>query len=139
MFGDKKINKNTVNVDSFAANTIQSGTSIKGEVISEGSIRIDGKLVGSLSTRGKLVVGSSGMITGDVVCENANIEGKIEGKLEVGAMLILKQSAIIEGDICTLKLVVEEGAVFSGNISMGQKLQKSVLKNEESEFQKQAV
>lgn len=139
MFGDKKENKNAANLENFSANTIQSGTSIKGEVISDGSIRIDGKLDGTLSTKGKLVVGSSGTITGDVVCENANIEGKIEGKLEVSGMLILKQSAIIEGDISTLKLVVEEGAVFNGKISMGKKLHKAVLKNEESGFQKQAV
>jgi cytoskeletal protein CcmA (bactofilin family) len=138
MFGDKKAN-NAANLENFAANTIQTGTSIKGEVISEGSIRIDGNLDGSLSTKGKLVVGNSGLITGDVVCENANIEGKIEGKLVVNGMLILKQSAIIEGDIITLKLVVEEGAVFNGKISMGKKLQKAVMNNEESEYQKQAV
>lgn len=139
MFGDKKSSKTAANLENFAANTIQSGTTIKGEVVSEGSIRIDGKLDGSLITKGKLVVGGSGIITGDVVCENANIEGKIDGKLEVNEMLILKQSAIIEGDISTMKLVVEEGAIFNGKISMGKKLRKAVLKNEDSEFQKQAV
>jgi cytoskeletal protein CcmA (bactofilin family) len=139
MFGEKKSNKNTATAENFAANTIQSGTSISGEVVSEGSIRIDGKLDGSLRTKGKLVIGSSGIITGDVICENANIEGKINGKIEVSEMLILKQSAFIEGDINTKKLVVEEGAIFNGKISMGKNLQTSVLKNESSGFQKQAV
>lgn len=139
MFGDKKSSKNNTSLENFSANTIQSGTSIKGEVVSEGSIRIDGKLEGSLVTKGKLVIGGSGLIVGDVDCENANIEGKVEGKLNVNGMLILKQSAIIEGDISTKKLVVEEGAVFNGKISMGAKLQKAMLKNEDAELQKQAV
>lgn len=139
MFGDKKAKNSAVSQENFAANTIQSGTSIQGEVISEGSIRIDGKLDGSLRTKGKLVIGASGLITGDVTCRNANIEGKIDGKIEVEEMLILKQSAVILGDISTKKLVVEEGAVFNGKIAMGAKLQKSVTNNDEKTVQKQAV
>lgn len=139
MFGDKKSKNSTVNQENFAANTIQSGTSIQGEVVSDGSIRIDGKLDGSLSTKGKLVIGSSGVITGDVVCQNANIEGKIDGKIEVSEMLILKQSAVILGDISTKKLVVEEGAVFNGKIVMGAKLQKSITSDDKKTIQKEAV
>lgn len=139
MFGDKS-DKKTASQDNFSANTIQSGTSISGEVNSEGSIRIDGKLDGSLITQGKLVVGNSGTITGDVNCQNANIEGRIEGKLEVKEMLILKQSAVIHGDISTRKLVVEEGAIFNGKIVMGAPLKKALVKNkDESSVQKQAV
>lgn len=140
MFGDNKGKKSPTNQDNFSANTIQAGTSITGEVNSEGSIRIDGKLNGSLYTQGKLVVGSSGNITGDIRCQNANIEGRIEGQLEVKEMLILKQSAVIDGDIKTLKLVVEEGAVFNGKIIMGSTKKNSFIeeKNERS-IQKEAV
>jgi cytoskeletal protein CcmA (bactofilin family) len=67
MFGDKNDKKSVASQDNFSANTIQAGTSINGEVNSEGSIRIDGKLDGSLNTQGKLVVGNSGVITGDVL------------------------------------------------------------------------
>lgn len=140
MFGDNKDKKSAASQDNFSANTIQAGTVIKGEVNSEGSIRIDGKLEGSLDTQGKLVVGNSGMITGDVVCQHANVEGRVEGKLEVKEMLILKRTAIINGDITTRKLVVEEGAVFNGKIVMGAVMKKSVgNKQDETAVQKEAV
>tara|TARA_Y100000385_G_scaffold145352_1_gene150962 strand:- start:1143 stop:1571 length:429 start_codon:yes stop_codon:yes gene_type:complete len=140
MFGDKKEDKRVVSKDVFSANTIQNGTSITGDVNSEGSIRIDGKLDGSLFTKGKLVVGSNGVISGDVVCQKANIQGRIEGKIEVKEILVLKQSAIIQGDISTRKLVVEEGAIFDGRIEMGAPKNKSIHTNkDEPSIQKRAV
>lgn len=139
MFGDKSAKKSAVNQESFSANTIQNGTIIQGQIVSEGSIRIDGKLEGSLSTKGKLVIGASGSIRGNISCGTANIEGKVIGDIEVGEMLILKQSAVIDGDISTQKLVVEEGAVFNGRVSMGNRISKAVLKNEEASVQRQAV
>ena len=140
MFCDKNDKKSAASQDNFSANTIQAGTSINGEVNSEGSIRIDGKLDGSLNTKGKLVVGNTGVITGDVLCQNANIEGRIDGKLAVKEMLILKQSAVIHGDISTLKLVVEEGAIFNGKIVMGATMKKSlVIEKDETAIQRQAV
>lgn len=139
MFGDKKEKSSSIQ-DSFSANTIQSGTSIKGDIESEGSIRIDGKLEGTLVTKGKLVIGSSGSIIGDIDCKNANIEGRIEGRINVNGILILKSTAKILGDINTAKLVVEEGAEFNGKVSMGNSLNKSsVTKNEKSELERQAV
>ena len=139
MFGNDKKNNSGAASEGFSANTIQNGTVIVGQVQSEGNIRIDGKLDGSLKSKGKLVVGASGIITGDVSCSNANVEGKIDGKLEVADMLVLKQTAVIEGDIYTKKLVVEEGAVFNGKINMGAKIQKAVIDNGQANFQKQAV
>lgn len=125
MFGDSKTAKNTN--DNHAANVIQNGTSIKGEIESAGNIRIDGKLEGTLTTKAKLVVGSTGVILGDVFCQNANIEGRIEGRVEVAGQLYLRGTAVIDGDIITKKIVVEEGAQFNGSCQMGAKIQKANL------------
>lgn len=140
MFGDNKsANKNTTG-DSHAANVIQKGTVIKGEIESAGNIRIDGTLVGTLTTKAKLVVGSTGDILGDVFCQNANLEGKVEGRVEVVGQLYLKSTALIDGDIVTKKLVVEEGAQFNGSCQMGAKVQKANLSSNGKEaIQKQAV
>ena len=139
MFGDKKSKNNTNNNDSFSANTIQNGTILEGNVQSEGNIRIDGRLEGTLTTNGKLVVGESGIIKGKVRCENANIEGTIEGEIVVNGLLVLKHKAIINGDINTQKLVVEEGAIFNGNIKTGEQSKLKHSKNVETELQKEAV
>ncbi len=140
MFGEKSAKATPVN-DSFSANTIQNSTLLVGEVQSEGNIRIDGKLEGTLNTKAKLVVGPTGIITGDINCLNANIEGRIDGKMIVKEVTILKSTAKIQGDIETKKLVIEEGAVFNGRVSMGAKLSKSSTENDEPTkgFEKKAI
>jgi hypothetical protein len=105
--------------DSGTVNIIGSGTSIEGDVVSGGDIRIDGNLKGTIRTRGKLVVGPTGTIDGEVTCQNADVSGSIRGKVSVTELLSLKSSAKINGEITTGKLAIEPGADFSGSCSMG--------------------
>ncbi len=102
-----------------AVNLIGSGTSIEGEIASDGDIRIDGKVKGTITSKSKVVIGASGSVDGDIVCENADVSGKIFGTVEAEDILFLKANAYIEGDITTTKLVVESGAKFNGNCRMG--------------------
>lgn len=140
MFNNKKnIKSDSAANDNFSANTIQNSTTIEGHIKSEGSIRIDGVLNGSITTKGKLVVGKTGIITGDVSCQNASIEGTVEGKMEVLELLDLKATAKIEGDIYTSKLVVEPGAVFNGACRMDSNASKAKLREKTNVEHKQAV
>lgn len=105
-------------LETVAINLISQGTEIKGDVISTGDIRIDGVLNGTLNTKGKVVVGSSGKINGEVTCKSSEISGRLEGKIAVSQILNLKSSSTIFGDIQTLKLSIEPGAVFTGTCKM---------------------
>lgn len=102
-----------------SVNLIGAGTSIEGEVKSNGDVRIDGSIRGSVTSKSKVVVGTTGTIEGDVNCQNADISGIIKGKIICTEMLFLKSTAKIMGDITTGKLVVEAGATFTGSCSMG--------------------
>lgn len=102
-----------------AINIIGAGTAIEGEISSNGDIRIDGTIRGSVTSKARVVVGSTGVVEGDVFCQNADISGTVKGKTTVSEMLFLKSQARINGDIQTGKLVVEVGASFTGNCSMG--------------------
>lgn len=99
-------------------NNIGAGTSITGDINCSGDIRIDGSLTGNLNVQGKVVVGTSGTIKGEVTCRNSQIEGKIEGKITVAELLSLKATSSIHGDINTKKLAIEPGANFTGNCKM---------------------
>jgi cytoskeletal protein CcmA (bactofilin family) len=101
-----------------AINLISNGTDITGDVKSSGDIRIDGSLTGNLNTKGKVVIGQTGKVSGEVICKNSEVSGIIEGKIVVNQLLILKVSSKIFGDIVTSKLSIEPGAVFSGNCKM---------------------
>lgn len=104
---------------SSSINLIGAGTVIEGEIKSSGDLRIDGTVLGSVSSKSKVVVGATGKIEGDIVCQNADVSGAIRGKTVVAEMLFLKSTALINGDIHTGKLVVEVGAAFTGNCNMG--------------------
>ncbi len=99
-------------------NSIANGTEIKGDIKSSGDLRIDGKLIGTIDLKGKLVVGSTGVIEGEVNCANCDVQGKISGKLTVREQLALKGSALVEGDVNTKKLSIEPGAMFNVSCKM---------------------
>ena len=117
MFG-KTMAKNN-EPESTSINLIGAGTVIQGDIKSNGDIRIDGTLIGSLNVKGKLVIGTSGNIDGETICQNADVSGSIKGKITVNELLSLKSSAKLTGDIVTNKLAIEPGANFSGTCSMG--------------------
>ena len=104
--------------DNTAINLISLGTDITGDIKSNGDIRIDGSLTGNLNTKGKVVIGTTGKVKGEVICKNSEVAGFIEGKIAVSQLLNLKASSKIHGDIATSKLSIEPGAVFSGNCKM---------------------
>ncbi len=105
-------------------NLIGNGTNIVGDISSNGDMRIDGHLKGNITISGKLVVGTSGSIEGSVFCHNADVSGEINGKITVNELLILKSSARLLGDIITEKLLIENGALYTGYTNMG-----AVVKN----------
>lgn len=105
-----------------AVNTICEGTQIVGDITTSGEIRIDGKLEGNLEAKGKVVLGPTGSVKGQISCKNCDIQGLLDGKIEVGQLLSLKSSAKVSGDIITHQLGIEPGATFNGNCKMnGQK------------------
>lgn len=106
--------------DNTTINLISNGTEITGDIKSNGDIRIDGSLTGNLNTKGKVVIGPTGKVKGEVVCKNSEVSGIIEGKISVGQLLNLKASSKIFGDIATARLAIEPGARFTGNCNMSE-------------------
>ena len=104
---------------SSSSNSLIQGTSIEGTLQADKDIRIDGSLHGTLHCKGKLIIGPTGYISGDVQCENAVIEGSFEGVLLVADVLHVKETARVEGDVTTQKLVVQPGSIFNVKCKMG--------------------
>ena len=104
--------------NSAAVNLISQGTEITGDIKSAGDIRIDGTLNGNMVTKGKVVIGPTGRVKGEVECKNSEVSGLIDGKITVSQLLNLKASSKISGTIITSKLSIEPGALFTGNCTM---------------------
>ncbi len=130
---EKHTNFNTMaknnETENNVINLIGTGTEITGDVNSNGDIRIDGVLTGNLYTKGKVVIGESGRVKGEVNCKNSDVEGLIEGKINVSELLSLKSSAQVNGDINTNRLAIEPGSKFTGNCNMSDDpIQKEIKK-----------
>ena len=99
-------------------NRIVEGTQIQGNIHSPGDIRIDGHVKGNLSVGGKLVVGPTGAVDGEVRAQEASLAGRVLGKLEIKGLTSLLQSANVQADLNTGQLAVESGAQFTGTCVM---------------------
>lgn len=120
MFNSKTGNESSKSTSgSGMPNHINSDTVIEGSIKARGNLRIDGKLTGSLECQGRVVIGASGLVEGEIRCENAEIEGSIKANIVVSDLLSLKSTAKVQGDIVTKKLAIEPGATFTGSCSMG--------------------
>jgi cytoskeletal protein CcmA (bactofilin family) len=129
--------KNTGYPEVFGkTNRIVEGTKITGDIATETDFRIDGELTGNFVSTGRLVLGPSGIITGDVVCNNADIEGKLKGKVKVNELLNVKAKASIEGEVTVGKLAVEPGADFSASCIMSDSSSKLMLSDGKETKQK---
>jgi cytoskeletal protein CcmA (bactofilin family) len=115
------LNKNSKNEQgqNSALNMIGVGTTIKGDLSSEGDIRIDGDIQGNVISKSKIAMGISASIQGNVIARSADISGKINGDVEISETLYLRASSKISGNIKTNKLVIESGSEFNGNCIMG--------------------
>jgi len=117
-------------------NLLSSGTVVKGEIKVNGDFRIDGIFIGSINCKGKIVVGATGVIEGEINCQNADFSGEVKAIVKVAELLTLKESAKFTGDISTNKLAIEPGAKFSGNCVMDNSGIKTPLPNEKPDEQR---
>ena len=107
-----------IEVESPVINIIGNGTVIKGDIKASGDMRIDGTLIGSVTSKGKVVVGITGNVEGEIICQSADFSGNVKAKVTVEELLAMKASANLTGDITTGKISIEPGAKFTGSCNM---------------------
>lgn len=120
-------------VDTNSIDRIAEGSVLQGDLVSSKGIRIDGTIKGSVKCEGKVVVGRTGIVEGEIFCVSADIEGTLKSSIEVKDILELKSSSNLHGEITTGKLSIEPGATFTGSCKMG-----GVVKGISSEPQTEA-
>ncbi len=105
-----------------AMNTIVGkGTKIEGKMDVTQSIRIDGIFKGTLSATDTLIVGATGeLLEVNAKVKNAIIGGNIKGNISATNKVTLESTSRLEGDLTAKLLIIEEGALFTGNCSSGE-------------------
>lgn len=100
-------------------NLVGKGTVFEGTVRADSDVRASGQVVGTLRVEGKAMIAESGSVDGEIIATNADIAGHVQGEIQVEERLVLKSTARVDGNIETDRLVVEEGAQFTGECKMG--------------------
>ncbi len=104
----------------MAHNMLSAGTKIVGTITTNSDIRIDCEIEGDIVSKGKVVVGTLGVIKGTVDCQNAEVMGNLSGQITVRELLSVKSTAKISGDIITKIIAIEPKAIFNGTCKMGE-------------------
>lgn len=125
MLKSKNTSKSTNSSNhSPSVNIISEGTSVKGDLKTESDVRIAGEIHGEVHSKGKVIITSTGKLTGNFTSVDADISGKIEGEVKVSGKLSLREKSVINGDIYTKTLIVEEGAKINGSCRMSNDIHK---------------
>ena len=101
------------------ATVIGNDVVIKGEITVEKGLRVDGTIEGAVTTKGKVHVGKSGTLNAEVSGGSVTVEGKVKGNITASDRVTLEASSNVSGDLTATKLIVLEGASFSGKVNVG--------------------
>ncbi len=106
---------------------IGRGSVIEGTVTVQSSLRVDGKIIGTVNVADSLIVGKDGEIEGEVRVKNAVIGGKVKNKIIASGKVVLEAKSIVYGEIKTSRLVIDEGAIFEGRCMMSEEGKTTVV------------
>lgn len=98
---------------------IGPGMTIVGDCETDGTVRIEGSMEGSVKAGKAVVIGKQGVVTGDIITQDAVVSGRVEGKIVAASRLELQATCHIEGEVHTRRMQLEEGAVLNGSVVMG--------------------
>lgn len=98
---------------------IGPGMKVIGNCETDGTIRVEGTVQGSVHAGKAVVVGKDGMVDGDIMTQDAVISGRVIGKLVAESRLELQATSWIEGEVRARRIQLEEGAVLNGTVDMG--------------------
>ena len=96
------------------------GTTLNGELICDGMIRLDGKFTGNI-TGSTIIIGKTAVIKADVKCSNLIIYGKLNGNVDAKQGVEIQPGGELRGDIRASSSTIREGAYFTGNCELKSK------------------
>lgn len=133
MFNKDKNSPATERSNGKSATLISAGTTLTGDLLSDGDLRIDGTIKGNVKSSAKVIIGATGFVEGLVTGQQADIAGKVIGNIEVKELLQLREECIVDGNIAAGKLQIEPSATFNGQCKMNDSSTQAVSEKKKNE------
>jgi cytoskeletal protein CcmA (bactofilin family) len=99
---------------------IGPGMRINGDCETDGTVRIEGSVEGSVRAGKAVVVGKDGLVTGEIVTQDAVVSGRVVGTLTAESRLELQATSKVEGEVYARRMQLEDGAMLNGTVQMGE-------------------
>ncbi len=97
--------------------TIGSGTRIRGRIVGEGNLMLEGSIEGAIALRGDLSIGKGGVAASDIDASNVIVEGELDGDVTASGTLHIWSGGTMRGTVrATGGFVLDDGANFAGDI-----------------------
>ena len=106
------------NPQSGTVSVLGGGMTVTGDVTGEGELRIEGRVEGSVSTSGRVLVDASGQVEGGIEAEEVVASGKVSGNIKASGAVRLKKGCRVEADVEAPKIELEEGGTVNGRLTM---------------------
>lgn len=97
---------------------VGASVKLKGNLKSEGDVKVLGVLNGEIQTKGNVFIGQEAEVTGKIKGHSVNVAGFVNGSIEAKEKLEIEETGKVFGDIKTSILVVKSGGIFSGKSEM---------------------
>lgn len=107
---------------------IGSDARFKGELAFEKGVRIEGGFDGHIKSKGTLHIAEGAKVAANIEASNVKVEGECKGNVFVTEKLHLLATAKVEGDLRTTRLEIADGAIFIGNVVVGQAAAESAMR-----------
>lgn len=103
-----------------AISIVGPGMTFVGDCVTEGALRIEGTVEGSVRAGGEVVVGEGGIVRGDLRAHAATVAGEVHGTLVADLLLELRETSRLEGEVYAARIRVGDGAVVNASVHMGE-------------------
>ena len=94
------------------------GARLEGNVVSAGSLRIDGQVKGQINADGDVELSPQSQVEADIRAQNVSVAGRFKGNILVKGKAHLARGGRVDGNITSKTLVIEEGGIFHGQSVM---------------------
>jgi cytoskeletal protein CcmA (bactofilin family) len=97
---------------------IAVGTSITGDLVSEGIVKVEGRIEGTVRATSQVLIAKGGLVSGDIHTREAVVGGDVKGSVHADERVEIQSTASVEGDIITMKIQIAEGGRVIGALKM---------------------
>jgi cytoskeletal protein CcmA (bactofilin family) len=98
---------------------IAVGMTVRGNLDSNGTVKIEGTVEGDVHTRAQALVAKGGAVHGDLSADEIVVGGTVTGAVRARGRVEIQTGAVVDGDVTTRRILVAEGATLNGLVRMG--------------------